>query len=332
MAATYKDIQRITGLSLSTISKYYNGGSLKDKNVQLIEDAIQKLDYHVNDLARGLKSKRSRSIGILIPELTSPFHTAIMSEVSDYLRRHGYSGIVCDCHEDKVREVEALQFLLDKMVDGIITIPLDGTGRHLALTRKRGTPVVLVDRFTTNFKADAIIIDNEHAGKMAAAELLRNGHRNIALLNGPPNIYTMHHRKEGFAKELEDIGWDAQKNTYNTEFSVAGGYETGKRILQSPNPVTAVFCTNYEITLGFIIALNELNLRIGDDVSLIGFDNLMLSNVIKPAVTMIVQPIEEIARKTVDMMLSLFEDANKSPETIVLQPQLIRGGSVRKLQ
>ena len=123
MAATIKDIARETGLSLATISKYLNGGSLREKNRLLIEQAIQKLDYHVNEYARGLKSNKSRSIGVVIPELSNLFVTQIISVIEGVLQSQGYSIIICDCQTDPERECQAVQFLLDKRVDGIINMP-----------------------------------------------------------------------------------------------------------------------------------------------------------------------------------------------------------------
>ncbi len=124
MQATYKDIQNKTGFSLSTISKYFNGGSVKPQTKEAIEAAARDLNFRMNDLARGLKSRRSMSVGLLIPELNSVFHTTVMRYVGYYLRLRGYSCVVCDSNMDKQTERDAVQFLIDKTVDGIITIPL----------------------------------------------------------------------------------------------------------------------------------------------------------------------------------------------------------------
>ena len=137
MAKTYKDIQAMTGLSLATISKYFNGGALREENRIAIEQAIQKLDYRVNLFAQGLKSKKSRKVGVLNPELTSTYHTVVTSEVCYHLREAGYDTVVCDAHLDRQIERDALNFLLDRMVDGIITIPLDPAGEHLHKARER---------------------------------------------------------------------------------------------------------------------------------------------------------------------------------------------------
>lgn len=154
MKPTYLDIQKITGLSLSTISKYLNGGNVLPENKKAIDKAIKQLDYHINDYARGLQSKRSKSIGLLIPELESTFHTTIMSHIAHTLRKHGYACIVYTCDGNPENEADAIAFLLSKMVDGIIRIPIEKIGKHFYAARERGVPVVLVDRKTTDFRTD----------------------------------------------------------------------------------------------------------------------------------------------------------------------------------
>ncbi len=333
MAATYKDIQKMTGLSLSTISNYFNGISVRDKNRKAIEQAIDKLDFRINEYARGLKSRKSRTVGLLIPELNSTFHTTIMGEVCDVLRTKGYSAIVCDCHQKKEVEREALTFLLDKMVDGVITIPLDKTGKHLQLAAERGIPVVLVDRLVTDFKTDAVLLDNTGAGALAAQEFVQKGHRNIGMICGEQAIYTMRNRRLGFTEYLEkhDIT-PCEDWLICTEFSMDGGYQAAKRMLSGASRPTALFTANYELTLGAVMAINELGIRIPEDVSLIGFDNLPLAQIVKPRLTMIVQPMRDFAVCAADIMLRrLSDDPPRGNQIIELSAQMVPGNSVLQL-
>ena len=333
MAATYKDIQKMTGLSLSTISKYFNGGNVLDENREAIDRAIIKLDFRVNEFARGLKSRRSKTVGMLIPELNSVFHTSIMADVEDYLRQKGYGTIVCDCHLDRSMEKEALEFLLGKMVDGIITIPFDKSGGHLKLAQERNIPVVLIDRLTTDFKANAVIVDNCGASELAVAEFAKNGHDRISIICGPDDIYTMKGRMEGFQKAMQKSGIPIDKAFMNSvNMTVAGGYEVAKRIISIPRRPPALFCAKYEITLGTMIAINELGIKIPDDISIIGFDNLMLARVIKPQLTMVVQPMREIAENAARLMLDCLEKKEVSGNHIIELPtHLMEGASVKKL-
>ena len=146
MAATMKDIARRTGLGLATISSYFNGGNVREKNRIKIEEAIEELHYEVNEVARGLKTNATRTIGVVIPELNNTFCAEIITGMEDVLRSHGYATIVCDCRTDKKLEREAVEFLTRRRVDGIINMPVDEEGNHLKRFQKTGKPIVLIDR------------------------------------------------------------------------------------------------------------------------------------------------------------------------------------------
>ena len=333
MAATYKDIRRLTGLSLSTISKYFNGGNVTETNRKAIDRAAAKLDFRVNDYARGLKSRRSKTIGVLIPELNSVFHTSIISDVEDILRTHGYGTIVCDSRLDGRIETDSLNFLLGKMVDGIITIPFDKSGEHLRAADERGVPVVLIDRLETDYKTDAVILDNARAAELAALEFVANGHRRIAILSGPGGIYTMKARTGGFLRALEKSGIPEDPAYVAVqEMTIAGGYEGAKKLLRLPQPPTALFCANYELTVGAVLAVNEAHVAVPGGLSMIGFDDLTLSQIVTPRLTIVAQPMREIAEDAAALMLDrLGETPVHGVRIIELSPRMIRGDSVGKL-
>ncbi len=332
MSATYKDIKRLTGLSLSTISKYFNGGNVRPQTMEAIEAAAKQLDFRINDFARGLKSGRSMAVGVLIPELNSSFHTTIMRHVGQFLRRRGYSCLVCECNADKSTEREALSFLIDKMVDGIITIPLDSSGRHLELARARNVPIVLVDRKATAFETDAVLIDNFSAGKMAAEFFIERGHGRAAIISGPSGIYTMGERSRGFVRAFNEKAPNGLVKTMEVDFSVEGGYQAAKELLCNGSDVTCVFCSNYELTLGAITAMNELKVRYPQDISLIGFDNMELSRVLNPPLTIVEQPMLEMAKLAAGLLLDRLENRHgHENKTITLCAKITQGKSVAVL-
>lgn len=333
MAATYKDIQKMTGLSLSTISKYFNGGNLIKANRKAIERAAAKLDFRMNDFARGLKSRQSKTIGVLIPELNSTFNTSIIADVEDILRVHGYGTIVCDCRLNPKMEEDAIEFLLGKMVDGIIAIPFGRSGEYFHLADERNVPVVLIDRLLSDYKTDAVIVDNSSAAKLAAGEFVENGHSRIAILCGPEGIYTMKARMNGFKRSLskECISL-SEEYCVNENMTISGGYNGAKRIISLPNPPTALLCANYELTIGAIIAINEAGIKIPNELSVIGFDNLTLAQLVQPNLTIIVQPMREIAENAAKLMLDRLSNGKKGDTKIVeLAVRMSRGKSVQKI-
>ncbi|HZL03823.1 MAG TPA: LacI family DNA-binding transcriptional regulator [Coriobacteriia bacterium] len=330
MPATYHDIQRLTGLSLATISKFFNGGNVRSQNRQAIEAAVEELGYRVNEFARSLRTSKSNTVGVLLSELDSSFNTSIIARVEDILRAHGYGTIICDAHRDPRVEREAVEFLLGKMVDGVLAIPVadEGTAYRPALDRK--VPVVLIDRLVRDLEADAVVVSNKKASTSGVDELVRWGHRRIALVAGTDDSYTMRERRRGFREALVSHGVEpVEQYLPVAHLEVQGGYQAVLDLLALPVPPTAVFCANYELTLGAVMALNETGTRVPDDVSLIGFDNLLLTKVVRPRPTMVVQPIERIADVAAELMLGrLTMETWSGSRVVTLDTTLVVGESV----
>ena len=334
MASTMKDIARRTGLGLATISKYLNGGKVRPNNKKLIDEAVRELHFVPNEFARGLKTSQSRTIGVVIPELGNAFCTLIITAVEDVLRKLNYAVIVCDCRSDPKRELDAVSFLINKRVDGLINMPSDSSGAHLAPAIDAGIPVVLVDRVLKPLsgKVSAVIVDNADAGEKATQLLLEKGHRSIGLILGDPEVYTTQKRREGYLNALKEHAV-APREEYilYTDYTMEGGYSAMKKILSMPERPTAVFVTNYYMTLGAIIALNEAQISIPDDLSFIGFDKLDLFDAIYPHLTLINQPLNAISECVARQLLTLLSDEKAPPQVIMLSTQLHEGTTVKPL-
>lgn len=335
MNATMKDIARETGLGLATISKYLNGGNVRDANRAAIDAAIKKLDYHINEYARGLKSNHSRTIGIVIPELSNVFVTEIITHLEEPLRAKGYSAIICDCHNSPKLECEAVAFLLRKRVDGIINMPVCQDGRHLKAAGEAGLPIVLLDRTIPGKPelADCVVIDNENATRQATRYLLERGHRAIGILLGPDEIYTSIHRYNGYADALRDFGTAvAPSLVAHSDYTVKGGHESFLQLMQNNPSMTALLVTNYEMTLGAILAANECSVQIPQRLSFIGFDNALLAKVTQPQLTIVTQPLEEIGRQAARIMLERMRgEGGGARVTVSLSASLACGASVAAL-
>ncbi len=332
MASTIKDIASQTGLGLATISKYLNGGKVREKNRVAIERAIAELHYTANEFARGLKTNRSKTIGIVIPELSSLFITTIITIVEDILRRSGYAILVCDCRTDAHLEQQAVQFLINKGVDGLLSMPVSQDGSHLKPAIEKKVPVVLIDRMVTNYRefVDAVMVDNVQASHKATEYLIERGHKHIGIIIGPEHIYTSKQRLLGYRQAMNehDLANDDATLRYS-DYSVQGGYESTMQLLTANRHLTALLVTNYDMTLGAIIALNELGLKFPQDLSLIGFDNMTLSQVVRPQLTTVAQPMQQIGQHAAHLVLSRLDGKQEGAATIVtLSTQLMEGASV----
>ena len=332
MAATMKDIARQTGLGLATISSYFNGGNVREKNRIKIEAAIEELHYEVNEVARGLKTNATRTIGVVIPELNNTFCAEIITGMEDVLRSHGYATIVCDCRTDRKLEQEAVEFLIRRRVDGIINMPVDEEGKHLRKFQKTGKPIVLIDRRIQGISCDSVLVDNRKAAEDAVQCFIKNGHRNIGIIGGPEGIFTAQERLSGYSKALKEAGIPIRGSLiFHGDYTIQGGVRGLEKLVRSNPDMTAVFVTNYEMTMGAMIGVNELGIKIPEQLSMIGFDNLQFARACNPKLTIVSQPTDGIAREVARIMLEHLENGKQENEECFsekLQTEIIEGKSV----
>ena len=335
MAATMKDIARRTGLGLATISSYFNGGNVREKNRIKIEEAIEELHYEVNEVARGLKTNATRTIGVVIPELNNTFCAEIITGMEDILRSHGYATIVCDCRTDKKLEREAVEFLIRRRVDGIINMPVDEEGNHLKRFQKTGKPIVLIDRKIQGIDCDSVLVDNKKAAEDAVHYFIERGHRNIGIIGGPEEVFTAQERMAGYCKALESAGIPVRESLiWHGDYTIQGGVRGLEELVQNNLEMTAVFVTNYEMTMGAMIGVNELGIRIPEQLSLIGFDNLQFARACNPKLTIVSQPTDGIAKEVAKVMLNHLENTGETSGELFsekLETEIIAGKSVRIL-
>lgn len=327
MPATIKDIREETGLSLATISKYLNGGNVLPENREKIERAVKKLDYHVNDMARSLVTRKSHVIGMTVPTLTSPFNGTLIQHIEPKLSEEGYGLIICDCVEDEQKERQNIRFLLQKKVDGLIVIPVSREPAFLQEAISAGVPVVTLDRMFDPI--DSVTIDNRKAAKEAVELLLHAGHREIGIIYCG-DIFTGVERYQGYCSTLRQAGI-AVRDEYvrNVKTTVDDGLRAMRELLTQPSRPTAVFFTNYDINLGALLAIREEGLSYPGDVSLVGFDDLVLPRLFSPSLCVMVQPMEEMGRTAGSMILKKIRGQDdRKVRHIILNAQMREGESV----
>ena len=336
MASTIKDIARETGLGFATISNYLNGKNVRDKNKVLIEAAIKKLNFEVNEVARGLKTNKTRTVGIVIPTLNNIFFSAIAAQVGNVFRNHGYATIICDYNEDAKQEKAAVDFLYKKRVDGLINMPSCQNGRHLESFYKAQKPIVLFDRKIEGIECDTVLVENKEAVASGVQLLIRNGHKRIGIIAGPNDIFTANERLAGYIQAMEEanLGVDEKLIIHGNYSTIVDGTRAFKELVSKNPDMTAVIATNYEMTVGMIISSNEQNIQIPDKLSVIGYDSKEFAQACRPRLTMIAQPTTDIAINVANIMLSRLEEdvANRSvSKTLKLKTILIEGSSIKKI-
>ncbi|MDK2809688.1 MAG: LacI family transcriptional regulator [Petroclostridium sp.] len=331
--ATIRDVAKYTGLSIATISKYLNGGNVLEQNKELIEEAIKVLDYKINEIARGLKTNRTMTVGILIPSLENIFFTSIVSNIENILIQNGYSAILCDYREDEKLEKEKFDFLINKLVDGIVMVP---SGKNIECIKgaiEKNIPIVLIDRMLKGISCDVVLTDNLNAAYDAAEQFIMRGHKKIGIISGPENIYTAQERLKGYLRVHEDYAMEVDRSLIKYgDYKIESGYKLLLELIDNNPRPTAVFVTNYEMTLGAIMAINERDIKVPEELSIIGFDNIQMAKIVKPPLSIVVQPMQQIGETAAEVLLKRLKgDRSNFPAIYRLKTEILLKESVSKL-
>ena len=319
--ATIKDVARNAGVAVSTVSKYINGGNVHRENAEAIRSAIEELDYRVNPFARNLKSRRSRSIGILIPDMTAPFYGNVITAMDKVFREHGYHSLVSCYGANHGLERDNLQFLISNGIDGLIYASEDLSAEEFyELTSNRSIPMVQIDRMIQGVASDAVLVDNADAVYGAVSALIAKGHRRIGMISGPKSVFTAKERQVGYLRALSDHGilYDDQL-TISDQNVFATGYRGCEMLLKLEEPPTAIVTTNYDITIGLFTAVRDQGLRIPEDIDIFGFDCVNVCTMMKPPLPVVYQPEEAIGQLAADYLIERLSGYNGDPRTVRLK-------------
>lgn len=318
--ATIKDVARMAGVAPSTISKYINGGNVRGKNAEAIRKAIEALDYHADPFARGLKSKRNRSVGVLLPDMTAPFYGNVVMALSKVMREHDYHCLISSYGANHGLERDNLKFMLTCGIDGLVYAPEDLSAEEFKeLTANYGIPIVQIDRIIQGVDIDAVLVDNSNIVYNAVSKLIAHGHTRIAIITGPKSVYTAKERMVGYFRALSDAGILYDNDlVISEENDFATGYRGCTRLLHLQDRPTAVFTTNYDITIGFITAARERGLRIPEDFDVFGFDSVETCSMMKPPLPVVQQPDHLIGQTAAQLLLDRLEGYNSEARVVRL--------------
>ena len=313
--ATIKDVARLAGVAPSTISKYINGGNVRQENIESIRNAIAQLEYRADPFARGLKAKRNRSVGVLIPDMTAPFYGNVVMALSRAMRERDYHCLMSCYSANHGMERDNLKFMLTCGIDGLVYAPEDLSAEEFnELTANCGIPIVQVDRMIQGVDIDTVLVDNTEIVYDAVNRLLDNGHSRVAIITGPKSVFTARERMVGYLRALSDrhILYD-DKLIICGENDFATGYRSCDMLMRQKDRPTAVFTTNYDITLGFITAARERGLHIPEDVDVFGFDSVETCSMMKPPLPVVQQPDHLIGKTAAEFLLDRLDGYSGEP-------------------
>ncbi len=324
--STISDVAKRAGVSTMTVSRVINNSSyISQETRERVERVIDELGYVPNALARSLRFKQTKTIALVLTDITNPFFTTLARGVEDVASEQGFSVIFCNTDESESEEAEYLNVLLQKQVDGILLVPACCEKDLIVSIQSRGSPVVLLDRRIPGAKVDTVRCDSEQGAYQVVRHLLNLGHKRIAILAGPQSISTSVDRVAGYRRAMSEAGLDRNAQlVYHAGFTQEGGYQMTKQVLANRVRPTALFAGNNFIAMGIFRSLREAGLRVPDDLSVVAFDDLLVEFVMDPFLTVVAQPAYEMGRQATELLLTrLAGEGPAEPQEIVLPIELI---------
>lgn len=327
---TLEQVAQAAGVSPSTVSRILNGtATVSDAKKAAVEAAIRKLKYRPNPVARGLAGGRTLTIGVLTQTISSPFYGEALHGIEDNLEPAGYAPIFVSGHWEEARERKAIETLLSRRVDGLIVLAGRLANRHL-LAYAKAVPLVVVGRRVEGPGVLSLEFDNRAGALLATQHLIECGHTRIAFIAGDTAHQDAIDREAGYRDALTAarIEFDPAL-VMPGDFTEGGGLLAVNRLLESRLPFTAIFAANDQTAIGASLGLYRKNVRIPDDVSLVGFDDLAPAKYAIPPLTTIRQPVYEMGCQAALAMLNLLRGT--TPSVTLPQPQLIPRESTRRV-
>lgn len=335
MKTTLDTIARNTGFSKSTISRVLNNKAyssrISKETVDIILDEAERCGYTPNLVAKNLRKNHTQTIGLLVPSLSNPYFAEIASVIISEAQKCGYTTLVSDTKEDEELQNSSITTLISRPVDGIIIVPCGNNPAYLEQTNNQCIPVILVDRYYENSPLPYVVTNNFQGGCLATSLLIRNGHRDIACIQGPPTATPNKKRIEGYLSVLKENGLEDGATIVGNEFSVQNGYLETKLLLNNEKRPTAIFSLSNTIGLGAIKAIREARLKIPDDISLVSYDNNMYLDYLEPSITRIGQMVDEMGKMAVKLLHESISGHKEIRSQIELSPEMILRESVAPL-
>ncbi|ENM3767091.1 transcriptional repressor PurR [Vibrio cholerae] len=332
--ATMKDIARLAGVSTSTVSHVINKSRfVSDEIAERVNNAAQQLNYAPSALARSLKMNRTKTIGMLVTTSTNPFFGEVVKGVERSCYHQGYNLILCNTEGDNQRMKASINTLLQKRVDGLLLMCSTLEGERLdVFDRYPDIPIVVMDWGPILFVSDKIQDNSLQGGYMAAKHLIECGHKEIGCITGPLIRHQAQMRYEGYKRALAEAGIAINPDwIVESDFECEGGYQAFEKLYQRGKLPSALFVSNDMMAMGVIQAASQRGLRVPDDLSLIGYDDVHIAKFMTPALTTIHQPKYRLGKAAVDTLLYRLENPDTTAQVVQLEPTLVVRNSVRKL-
>lgn len=329
-----RDVAEKAGFSVSTVSHVINETRfVSEETRNRVVSAMEALNYQPNRLARSLrrKDKRTHTLGLLIPDSMNPFFAEVLRGVEDASFDANYNVFLCNSDNRPEKELDYIEVLVSKQIDGIILVSA-GTTDSLELLDRRKVTTVVVDRQLGETKHDSVMVENDLGGQIATKHLIDLGHERIGCITGPSSLTPSAKRIRGYHQALEDANISIDESLIvQGDFRPQSGYLVMKELLRLPSPPTAIFACNDMMAVGAMRATNEQNSSVPGDLSVIGFDDILLASYTIPSLTTVAQPSYEMGLIAAEILIKRLQDTDSPPRHEILLPTLVERESCRAI-
>jgi LacI family transcriptional regulator len=333
---TVRDVAREAGVHPGTVSRVLNPERrhlISDETATRVEQVARELGYGVNHIARGLRTRQSSTVGVLIPDLTNPLFPPMVRGIEDELNPAGYTALLTNTDSDPQRELKGIETLTARQVDGFIIAPTETNVQRVKEMIEDGVPVVLVNRTVPRVSGFAVTPDDRRGASIAVEHLISLGHREIAHVGGPQSLSPGQDRYRAYLDAMREHGLERdveQLVVFADAFTGGAGVRPMQELLQRGRPCTAVFAANDLLALDCIDVLRAAGLRCPQDVSVIGFNDMPFVDRFDPPLSTVRFSHYEMGRRAAELLLGQLSGDTSAPRTLVLATELVQRGSTAR--
>jgi LacI family transcriptional regulator len=320
-----KQVAERAGVSTSTVSHVINNTRVVSDDVrERVLALIAEMRYIPSAVARSLKNDKTQTIGMMIPNNSNPYFAELIQGIEDASFKLGYNIILCNAYDDPEKQAAYIRVLMEKRIDGLILVSSGSSDELSRLLASQNIPMVLVDREVEGVEADFVEADHEQGGYIATKYLIDLGHRDIACVSGPIDLLPSRDRVVGYLRALKEAGIRFRLDyLVRSDFTSEGGYNAFTQLLALKQPPTAIFASNDLMAIGGICAASEARVRIPEDLSVMGYDDIALASFSTPRLTTVAQPKYEMGELTARVLVDRIAGVNRAPHREKLQSELI---------
>ncbi|MFD1019067.1 catabolite control protein A [Thalassobacillus hwangdonensis] len=331
MNVTIYDVAREANVSMATVSRVVNGNpNVKPATRKKVTDAIERLGYRPNAVARGLASKKTTTVGVIIPDISSIFFAELARGIEDIATMYNYNIILSNSDQNKDKEVHLINTMLGKQVDGLVFMGGNITDEHIQEFKSAPVPVALAATIDETNSIPSVNINYEEAAYEATKLMLSHDNQRVAFVSGPEDTVINTQKMDGYRRALEEAGVEAVDELVVTgDYSYDSGIEAFEQLNELANPPRAIFVSSDEMALGVIHGAQDRGLKVPEDIEVFGFDNTRLATMVRPKLSTVVQPMYDIGAVAMRLLTKYMNKEQVEEQNVILPHRIIERDSTK---